>query len=131
MQTMEWTIVATRTTDYEFAKWLKKTRRLLFWKMETPWSFWWRFFIVCMGTFTYAFPFSYLLFFRGFEYIIPNIGNLLLIFLGSAFFLSIFFAWIIALRPTSAGPVRLYLAGVTLPAAVVFIIRISMLGFGT
>ena len=110
----------------ELGKWFRKLRRHWFAKRKKRLPLWGQFLIALLGVMTYLVSLV-LITFRGTSLAL-YIGtpNLVTTFAIMVCTIAFFFAWMVVDRRSRAGPVRLYLAGLTLPALVIVVIRYSI-----
>ncbi len=111
----------------ELGKLLRTLRKHWFSKMDRRWSGPNRFVFTFLGAMTYMIAFAVFSVSR-LPYLAFGADNLVVIGVYSVFLVvtGIFFGSIVAFRSTRAGPVRLYLAGLALPALVAFVIGYSL-----
>ena len=114
----------------ELGKLLRKLRRNWFSKMDEPWPSSKRFAVALCGAMTYVLAFAVTVTERAFFLVLDsNTPAVLMTFSLAIAVTAAFFAWMVSFRQTRAGPVRLYLAGLALPALVTLILGFSLPGF--
>lgn len=113
----------------EFAEWLKATRQGWTQSLKTPpakWGHKQRLVYACAGSFTWFGGTAFLLVLSDPRFLNFAMGGLVSA-LGVSFIvlLSFWFGWLVAFVDRKAGPIRLFLDGVLLPAATLAVISLS------